>query len=125
MGSRPFKKKSQRVMDFAARKSDRYSKIGRATELKVAELLRRKAEEALLHSFEYNRPNGNNDLCGKDFTVRKLVGNNISVRHFGITISKRRHHDHKMKHPDIPSILITFEMRDERIWERIEELFKQ
>lgn len=121
----PFKKKSQRRMDYATRRADRYSKIGRETELKVAELLRRKAEELLLHSFEYNRPNGNDDQCGKDFTVRKMVGNNISVRHFGITISKRRHHDHQMKHPDVPSILITFEMRDERIWERIDELFKK
>lgn len=118
-----FKKKTERVRAFSIRKGDRYAKIGREMEHRVAELLQKKQAAELLHSFEYSTPNGEDDMSGKDFIVRRRVGKDIVVRAFGITISSRKYRKHQMMHPQIPCILITFEMRDERIWERIEKFF--
>ena len=124
MKARTFRKKSDRIKDFAARKAEIYSMLGRKTEERIVKLLEKKLEESALHSFEYNKPLSKNDLAGEDFTVRKKNGNDVSVRHFGVTISGRSLRNHNTLHPGVPCILITFEMRDERIWERIEELFK-
>lgn len=123
MKKKTFKKKSERMRAFSIRKGDRYAKIGREMEQKVFELLRKKQEEKMLHSFEYSAPNGEDDMSGKDFIVRRQVGKDIVVKAFGITISSKRYRKHQMMHPQIPCILITFEMRDERIWERIEKFF--
>ncbi|OGI17821.1 MAG: hypothetical protein A3J63_03420 [Candidatus Moranbacteria bacterium RIFCSPHIGHO2_02_FULL_40_12b] len=124
MKSRTFRKKSDRIKDFSIRRGNRFSFLGKEMEKTVEKILRKKIEEGVLHSFQYNAPNSPEDRERKDFTVRMMVNGEISVRHFGITISKLYHRKKELLHCNVPCILITFEMREERTWERIEELFK-
>lgn len=124
MKARTFRKKSDRRRDFSERRGNRLSFLGKEMEKTVEKILRKKIEEGMLHSFQYNAPNSPEDREGKDFTVRMTVNGEISVRHFGITISKLYHRKKELLHYDVPCILITFEMREERIWERIMDLFK-
>ena len=124
MKARTFRKKSDRIKDFSIRRGNRFSFLGREMEKTVEKILRKKVEEGALHSFQYNALNSPEDREGKDFTVRMTASGEISVRHFGITISKMYFRKKELLHCDVPCILITFEMRDERIWERIEKLFE-
>lgn len=117
------KKKTGGLKEFGARKAERYSRHGRELEKRVALILEKMRKEGRINGFICHRPYSREDLDGYDFTVIRMQNERESKISFGVTISARSLRKYEFNHPGKPCIHIPFEMRDERISERIERLF--
>ena len=116
------KKKTGVIKEFGARKAERYSRHGRELERRVVLILEKMKKEDRIKNYTYHEPFSQEDLKGEDFTIIKEINGQEVAIGFGVTISARSKTRHKINHPDKPCIHIPFEMRDERIIERIEKL---
>lgn len=91
-----------------ARKANRYSAYGREQEQRVKQILSDSGlfDDVILHE-AYSEADG----AGLDFTVRK----GERTASFGITISIRKWHQHKAKHPNVPQFYFPVNVRPETV----------
>ncbi|MFA6974163.1 MAG: hypothetical protein WC238_05525 [Parcubacteria group bacterium] len=108
----------ERKKSLAKRRKVRFLNLVETLEKSVVNLLGDMQEKGALHSFR-SCTDGLNGSRKRLFQVRLI--DNGEVRDFRIVVTKRT-----MRSPrlcDVPQIIVTPEMRQERIWEHIVKLF--
>ena len=115
------KPKSQRRWEeINARRSARYSRIGRQLETEVANILSQLQQEQLITSFTRHQSHSVADHAGRDFTVRseqKIVS-------FGVTISLPKRYHLRGQHPEIPQFCFPIGTKPGTIRKHILELLQ-
>ena len=106
------------------RRSERWSKIGRAFEQEgMRKILEEMVADGLLSDFQISFPNSPEDREGKDIKVSQMIGSESINEYFGITISFNAWNDAKRFHPDIPQFCFPIGTKPETIKKRILSLF--
>lgn len=108
---------------YLARKSNRYSRLGRELEEEVYKILLKMKEQGLISDCIRHPPHSVEDRDGKDFSVTMMVANRLSSRSFGITISKRHWQEAISLHRDTPQFCFPIGTNRETIEKRILQLF--
>ena len=116
--------RNRKRQDARARKSERYSAIGRAFEQEVAAILERLKEEELISDFVAHSPHSEEDHEGRDFTCMRRIGDETHARSFGVTISMRSWNASRIKHPDTPQFCFPVGTKPETIRKRVLALFE-
>ena len=94
-------------------------------ELIVENALRNATEDGMnvFQRVVRHKPRTPEDHAGADFTVDKLVDGNLKCVSFGITISMSSWEKSKKLHTDKPQLFIEYGTSDNRIVQRIQDLF--
>ena len=117
MGRKP----KQEWKEIDARRSERYAKIGEELEKKVEEILESLQESLLIEKWIHTPKHSAEDHDGIDFIVEK----GCIQKSFGVTISSRSWNRAKLIHPKTPQFCFPIGTSDERIKQRILELFDE
>lgn len=102
--------------------SERHGRWGREMEQRVAAILEKMVQEGLLHSAIYHEPNSSEDQAGKDFTVEKMVGGELVIRSFAITIRPPKMWD-LLLHTDVLQWYLPINTKDLTIRRKVLGLF--
>lgn len=114
----------RRWQEFSARRSERYSRLGREQEFWVEKILVDAVECGELLGAVRHSPNSAADFAGKDFTVKKKVGGQVVIRSFGITISHNSWNRAKINHRDVPQFCFPIGTKPETVIMRVLDLFE-
>jgi len=107
---------TKRFTEYAARKSVRYSRVGRQREADIEKIL---VASGQFNTVRRHEPHSNADCDGKDFTVWR----GDAQRSFGVTISSHCWHDAELKHPQVPQFWFPLNTKPETIIARVTALF--
>lgn len=113
-------------LDFEAwkgRRSKRKAHQGILLEGEVEHILENMREAGAIANFTHHDHFSLSDCDGKDFTVRKMVGDRFVERSFGVTISPRSVEWARVRHDKTPQFCFPMETKPETIRQRIESLF--
>lgn len=116
---------SRRWKEFEVRRAKRVAQRGVCLEDEIERLLRSMQERGLIACFTRHEHNSLSDRCGKDFTVRKLVGDHRMERSFGVTISSKSQNRARVLHYDIPQWWLPVGTKPETVERKILELFDE
>ncbi|AKM84639.1 TPA: hypothetical protein DHW58_02405 [Patescibacteria group bacterium] len=121
----PRRSKKKFWAEVNARRSARWSRIGREFEGEVLELLKAAQENdtPIFTNVIHHTPYSGADYAGKDFTVTRYVDGHTEHRSFGITISKHKIQDAQMLHPGVPQFHFPIGTKPETIVARVKALF--
>lgn len=115
----------ERIKERRRRKRERGSKRGRELEDWMRGFLKEIQDSGDIDGFTAHAPYSVADKEGKDFTVWRKENEGYRRVSFNVTISLRKQNEFRLKHPEIPLIVIPPEMNPERIRERVLELFEK
>ena len=115
---------NKKRQEFAARRSERMSRVGREFELTVEKYLEEMKAEGLIDNFVRHKPRSPEDYSGRDFTVDKIVDHSTASVSFGITISIRCWHVGQKLHQEYPQLCFPIGTKKETIRNRILRLFE-
>lgn len=113
----------KRFQVLTSNRANRWAQIGKDFEEQVAELMVQMVVEGSIHGFTHHEPNSVEDCEGKDFTVYRLSGGELTDRSFGVTISRHSRANAMVKHPVIPQFWWRIDTKPTTMEKRILELF--
>lgn len=127
-GKRKQEKRARSKGEFILNKSlknrmERRSVLGREEEDRVFSILVRARETGRYDFVSKTTPNSLEDCAGKDFVVTRMVHGEIVERAFGITISRESQKESRLRHLTIPCFLVTRDMKDETLLQKVDALF--
>ncbi|MBI4120918.1 MAG: hypothetical protein HY457_01545 [Parcubacteria group bacterium] len=122
--ARAKKKGEYKTLGHIERHAKRRAERGYANEERVASILAKAVEQSRYQTWRQTEHNDADDRRGVDFFVtRRSESGGVVERGFGVTISPKSWNDAKSTHPQVLTILVTPEMKDETLLSKVDALF--